>query len=162
VRWRRSDGGLPDDVRASLALRPRERVLTTARTRDGRWLAATEAALVGADLRIAWTDVAHAQWLDEESALVLDPVPGAFGSQRFTLADPGRLPETVHERVMASIVVSRRVAVPGGAVRVVGRSGDGGELVWQVVPERGVDLTDPAVRRAADVSVEALRRELGQ
>jgi hypothetical protein len=137
-------------------------VLTVARARDGRWLAATESALVGENLRIPWVDVRHAQWLDEESVLVMDPVLDAFAPQRLALVEPGRLPETVHERVMASIVVSRLVAVPGGAVRVVGRVAGSGDLVWQVVPERGVDLHDEAVRRAADVTVAALRQELGR
>jgi hypothetical protein len=133
-----------------------------ARTRDRQWLAATDQALVGAGLRIPWSDVVHAQWFDEESALVLDPVREAFAPRRFELADPGRLPEVVHERVMASIVVSRRVPVPGGAVRVVGRVDADGELVWQVVPEVGVDLDRPEVRRAADHTVADLRREFGQ
>jgi hypothetical protein len=161
VPWRRGDG-LPPEVRQALALRPRERVLSTARTPDGRWLAATEVALVGVDLRIEWVEVVHAQWLDEEAVLVLDPAPGTFPPQRLALLEPGRLPETVHERVMASIVVSRRVAVPGGAVRVVGRAARSGDLVWQVVPERGISPEDPDVRRVADATVAALRRELGR
>jgi hypothetical protein len=37
-----------------------------------------------------------------------------------------------------------------------------GELVWQVVPEVGVDLDRPEVRRAADHTVADLRREFGQ
>jgi hypothetical protein len=63
---------------------------------------------------------------------------------------------------MASIVVSRRLAVPGGSVRVVGRDGGDGELRWQVIADRGVDAAAPDVRRAADSAVAALRAELGR
>ena len=77
-------------------------------------MVATGGALVGVAGRTPWTDVAHAQWFDEEQVLVVDPVPGAGAPLRLRLAEPGRVPETVHERVMASIVLSRRVALPGG------------------------------------------------
>jgi hypothetical protein len=153
---------MPDQARAALDLLPRERVLTAARTTDGEWIAATELALVGAGLRIAWADVAHAQWLDEESVLVIDPVTGS-AQVRLGLAEPGRLPETVHERVMASIVLTRRIAVPsGGAVRVVARTDRSGDVVWQVLPDAGVDADDPDVRRVVDDAVAALRGELGR
>jgi len=159
VRWRRGDK-LPDDARSALGLGPRERVLAAARLADGGWVAATEHALAGPGWRIEWADVAHAQWIDEESVLVLDPVPGTFPARRVPLVEPGRLPETVHERVMASIVVSRRVAVPGGWVRVVGRHDASGGLGWQVVPDRGVNLDDPDVRRVVDAALALLRAEL--
>ena len=72
-------------------------------------------------------------------------------------------PEAVHERVMASIVVSRRMPVRGGFVRVVGRRATEptGALVWQTVPGAGVDLNDPDVRQAVDGFLAALRAELG-
>jgi hypothetical protein len=162
VRWRRGDG-IPDESRAGLDLEPRERVLAAARASDGRWLAATEHALVTAGVRIPWSDVAHAQWLDEASQLLVDPVADAFAAQRFTLTEPGRLPETVHERVMASIVVSRRVGVPGGGgVRVVGRHSGTGDVLWQVVPDLGVDPDRPDVRRVTEATVAELRGELGR
>lgn len=161
MRWRSGDK-LPDDARAALGLEPGERPLAAARQGDGGWVAATERALVGPGWRIEWTDVGHAQWLDEESVLLLDPVPGTFPPRRVPLDDPGRLPETVRERVMASIVVSRRVAVPGGWVRVVGRRGASDLLAWQVVPEPGVDGEDPDVRRVVDATVAQLSSELGR
>jgi hypothetical protein len=72
------------------------------------------------------------------------------------------VPETVHERVMASIVVSRRVARPGGGARLVARRGEGsGETVWQVVADEGVDLADPAVRDRVDAALADLQAELG-
>lgn len=162
MRWRRGPA-IPEAARAALDLRPGERLLAAARDTEGGWLAATDLALVAPDVRIAWADVSHARWLDEGSILVVEPVPGRSAPRRFELAEPGRVPETVHERVMASIVVSRRVGVPGGGgVRVVGREDGSGHLLWQVVPDPGVDVDDPDVRRVADASVAQLRGELGR
>jgi hypothetical protein len=104
----------------------------------------------------------HAQWYDEEQVLAVDLLPGGEPSYRLAVADPGRVPETVHERVMASIVLSRRVALPGGGARLVVRRGDGsGETVWQVVADEGVDLADPAVRDRVDAALADLQAELG-
>lgn len=160
VRWRRGER-LPDDARPALDLGPRERVLAAARQADGGWVAATERALVGAGWRVPWAEVAHAQWLDEDGVLILDPVPGTFEARRVPLVEPGLLPEAVHERVMASIVVSRRVAVRGGWVRVVARHDPSGGLAWQVVPDRGVDPDAADVRLVLDAALAALRAELG-
>ena len=88
-------------------------------------------------------------------------MPGAGASLRLRLAEPGRVPETVHERVMASIVLSRRVALPGGGgARLVARRGDGADLVWQVVPDAGTDLAAPGVQSAVDDALTRLRSEL--
>jgi hypothetical protein len=153
---------LPDDARAALPFERGERPLAAAQLADGSWAAATGRALLTSTGRVPWTDVAHAQWYDEEQTLVVDLVPEAGRPVRLALADPGRLPETVHERVMASIVLSRRVAVPGGgAVRLVARSGEAGEVLWQVVPDPGTDLADPAVRSYVDAALTRVRAELG-
>jgi len=161
VRFRRRQH-LPDEVRASLPLEPGERVIAAARDRGDSWLVATERALLAGDRRTPWTDVVHARWDDQQLLLTVDLAPGAGPSLRLALTDPGRLPETVHERVMDSIVLSRRVPVPGGAVRVVARRGDGSpETLWQVVPDAGTDLADPAVRERVEASLSVLRAELG-
>lgn len=162
MRWRRGDR-LPDDARVALGLQPRERVLAAAQVAGGGWVAATEVGLLRAGSRIAWADVAYAHWDDEESALTVEPVGDAFPPARVALAEPGRVPETVRERVMASIVVSRRVGVAGGrGVRVVGREVGAPDLMWQVVPDAGVDATDPEVRSVTDALVAQLRDELGR
>lgn len=162
ARWRRGER-IPDDARARLGLRRGERLLAAARQGGGGWLATTpQALLVEGGPRVEWTDVAHAQWLDEDRVLVVDPVPGAFEPSRFHLPDPGRVPETVHERVVASIVVTRRLSVPSaGGVRVVGRRSHDGTLLWQVVPDPGVDGDDPVLRAAGDAMIAQLRAELG-
>ena len=159
--WSARAARLPDDVRASLPLAAGERVIAAAQSPAG-WVVATERALVTVDRRTPWTEVAHAQWLDEAQVLVVDPVPGLGPPVRITLPEPGRLPETVHERVMASIVLTRRLSLPRGSARVVARRAEGSdELVWQVVGEEGSDLDDPAVRRQVDEVVARLRREVG-
>lgn len=162
MKLRRGRTRLPDDVRVSLPLAARERVIAAAQVRGGGWVVATERALVTADRRTPWTDVAHAQWRDEEQLLVLDPVPGLGAPVRLPLAQPGRLPETVHERVMASIVLTRRLRLPGGGARIVARRTEGSDdLFWQVVGDEGTDLDDPAVRGQVDEAVARLRREVG-
>jgi hypothetical protein len=160
VRFRRRPL-LPDDARALLALDRGEKPIAAAQLVGGSWVAATGTALVGVAGRTPWTDVAHAQWFDEEQLLVVDTVPGAGASLRLRLAEPGRLPETVHERVMASIVLSRRVALPGGGgARLVARRGEGADLVWQVVLDAGTDLAAPGVQQAVDDALVGLRSEL--
>jgi hypothetical protein len=137
-------------------------VIAIGRTPDGGWVVATGLALVTSDRRTPWTDVAHAQWYDEESVLAIDPVPDAGPVRRIQLAEPGRIPETVRERVMASIVLSRRVPLStGGSVRIVARRADhASDTVWQVVAEPGTDLTAPGAAAAADAAVAALAAEL--
>ena len=145
-----------------LPLWPGERFLVAAQDATGGGVVATDRALVTSDRRLPWIDVAHARWVDDDGTLTVEPVDHQQSAWRAELPEPGRLPETVHERVMASIVVTRRVPVPGGAVRVVGRDGGHGELRWQVIADPGVDGSAPDVRTAADSAVAALRAELGR
>jgi len=160
VRFRRRDR-LPDDIRASLPTERGERVLTAGRATDDRWVVATDRALIDGTRRTPWTDVVHAQWYDEERVLEVDLLPGDEPSYLLALAEPGRVPETVHERVMASIVLSRRVALPGGGgARLVARRGDGADLAWQVVPDTGTDLDAPEVQAAVTAALTDLRSEL--
>jgi hypothetical protein len=153
---------LPDDARAALDLHPGERVIAIGRSPGGGWVVVTGLALVSAEGRTPWTDVGHAQWYDDESVLAIDPVPGAGAARRIHLTEPGRVPETVHERVMASIVLSRRVPLStGGSVRIVARRADQtSDTEWQVVPEPGTDLAAPGAQEAADEAVAALAAEL--
>lgn len=150
----------------ALALRPRERLLAVARLADGSWAAATPLALVLPGRRVDWSTVAHAEWSDERSQLRVDQLRTADGeaeSHRLVLAEPGRLPEVVRDRVTSSIVASRHTPVDGTAgVRVVARRVPGAdELLWQVVVDRGLDPADPRVQTVSETAVAELRRELG-
>jgi hypothetical protein len=81
---------------------------------------------------------------------------------RVRLSEPRRLPETVRERVQASIVVSayHRLGRAGG-VRVVARRTGTGEPVWSLVYDRGTDPSDPATRAEAHRILADVRAQTG-
>jgi hypothetical protein len=165
VRWPRRSR-LPADVRAALPLTQGERVLAAGRCTDDTWAVATERALLVGESRVDWADIAHAEWDHEASVLRVDllrTTGGAPASRQLALDEPGFLPETVHERVTASIVTSRHVPIRGRAgVRVIARRVAGSdELRWQLVLDRGLDPDDPQVQALAQAALTDLRRELG-
>jgi hypothetical protein len=165
MRWPRRTTRIPDDVRAALMLAPGERVLAVARLSDGSWLGATDRALVEAGARLDWSSITHAQWYDEQSALSVTWVDesGTVHDRTHRVEDAGRLPATVHERVMATILLSRRVLVAGtSGVRVVARRQPGSDgLLWQMVPDPGIDAEMPDVRARVDAVVQQMTTELG-
>lgn len=160
----RRGADIPADAVQALGLQPGERVLVSAQAVDGSWVAATDRALVTQGWRSQWADIGYAQWEPDDGALVVVGVPGTFGTRRVPLDEPGRLPETVHERVMASIVVTRRIRVPDTElwVRVVGRRLPDDSLRWQVVPDDGLDPTSAAVQDLAEALIRQLRSEIGE
>ena len=76
----------------------------------------------------------------------------------------GLVPQTVRDRVTASIVVTEHVPLAGSAgARVTARRspvGDGG-VTWNVVFDTGLDASDPGLRAAADAAIERLREATG-
>jgi hypothetical protein len=108
-----------------------------------------------------WVDVDHAAW-DQDSAML---VVWWVGTRRTTpleiVADVGRLPEVIRERVQASVVLSSTVLLPGGrSARVALRRDGTGALSAQSLLPPGVkeDAPDvaPLLRRAtADLWAEA-------
>jgi hypothetical protein len=163
--WPRRTARLPDDVRASLDLARGERVLSAARLRDGAWVVASDQALVGAGWRAPWSAATHAQWYDDTATLEVAwlGTAGERLERSLVLEEPGLLPETVHERVTATILLSRHLTVSGrDGVRVVARRQPGSEEVeWQVVADAGVDAADPQVSARVEQAVRAMRGELG-
>jgi hypothetical protein len=147
-----------------------ERVLASARTAEGAHLVVTSWGLwlpeADGVRRVGWNLVSRAVWKNGALAVVeadeVHEVDGAVvladrPARRFRLADPGRVPEVVHDRVEGSIRSRHHRDLPGGGAwfvqrRVPGRDG----TVLQVRPDAG---TDPAlvVRLAADV-VRTLHR----
>lgn len=118
-------------------------------------------------LRIPWEEVEAADWDAETSTLRVTEV-GSWGEERpehvFTLPEPGRLLELVRERVTASIVLQRHVAIRGRkGLRVVARRPPYGdrEISWIYEYDEGVDPDDPAVRQAAEEALAAARDEVG-
>jgi hypothetical protein len=165
MRLPRRTTRLPDAARATLGLARRERVLSAARLRDGQWVAATDQALVGTGWRAPWSAASHAQWYDDVGTLEVAWLDDAGERQdrSLVLDEPGLLPETVHERVTATILLSRHLPVRGRqGVSVVARRQPGSEDVeWQVVADAGVDAADPQVSARVDAAVRAMATELG-
>ena len=155
----------------SVAVGPGEKVLASATSADGTVLAGTRDAfyVVAGDetRRVPWEQVEAADWDRDTDTFRLSEV-GSWGDQRpvhaATLTEPGRLLELVRERVTASVVLQRHVAVaPRRGLRGIARrapSGSGG-VQWVYEYDEGVDPDDPAVRDVARATLEAMRLEVG-
>lgn len=177
MRLRRRNG-LPDTVRSALSLARGERVLTASPLAPpapggtigsiGLWAVATERALhlptgQGEWHVLPWQAIARAHWDADESVLHVEEVSGEgpAAAHAVPLAVPSLLPETVRERVTASIVVSRHVRLsPAGGVRIVARRvPGGGEPQWQLTHDPGLDPDDPQIRVRTSAALDELRRQ---
>jgi hypothetical protein len=155
----------PAPVRDKLTLERGERTLATAPTRGGSYVVATSTALhvptaSGGFLRLPWERVDRASWKD--GWLHVHETSGG-PEHHVRLTDPGSVPETVRERVTATVVVSHNARLPGGGtVRIAGRRpAAGGEVRWSFVFEAGMDASDPGLRAQAEQILEDLRRQTG-
>jgi hypothetical protein len=150
-----------------------ERVLAWAESTAGHTVAGTRDALYVAssvervETRLPWEQVEAADWDRDSSVLRVSEV-GSWGEQRvvhaFTIEEPGRLLELVRERVTASVVLQRHVALSGRrGLRVIARRAPRGDqpLRWFYEYDEGVDPGDPAVRDAAETALAAAREEVG-
>lgn len=147
---------LPADV----VIERGERVLTHARSADSGHVVATDHALyLPGGVRLPWHTIERGTWSEE--GLHVRTTDGA--THEVAVPEPGRLPETVRERVTASIVVTRHVKLPGrGGVRLVARRVPGkNEPVWDLMFDEGLDPSDPGLRALAEQSLEEVRRSLG-
>jgi hypothetical protein len=148
---------VPADVRAGLDAD--EHVLASAAVTGGGHLVATSRGLWLPDgpRRLGWHLISKAIWRDGAIALVeaseVEDLGGAvlitdLGAARLRLAEPGRVPQVVHERVTASIKSRHHRDLPGGGAWFVQRKVAGrGGVVLQVRPDPGTD--DDAVRQVA-------------
>lgn len=157
-----------------VAVGPGERALAWCRTDDDRVLVGTRDALYvageaadDAPQRISWERVEAADW-DNESDVLRVSLVGSWGEQRvehaLVLVEPGRLLELVRERVTASVVLQRHVALAGRrGLRVIGRRAPrgGAPIEWFYEYDEGVDPDDPAVRAAASEALVAARADVG-
>jgi hypothetical protein len=145
-----------------------ERELARASTADGAPLVATDRALIlgavrdGEPTRLAWEDITHAEWEHERAVLEIDESatePGSLVRHHIQLTEAGFLPETIRERVQASILVSQHVRLSGarGVHVVARRAGDG--YAWQLIFDRGVDAADPEIRFRAQQALDHLRAQ---
>jgi hypothetical protein len=123
---------------------------------------ATDAALHFRDengfTRLPWERVEQAAWRD--GLLAVREVGGARHGVR--LPEPGSVPETVRERVTATVVTSTHVKLPTGGVRIAARRpAKGGEPRWTFVFDRGLDPTDAGLLAEAEQALEEIRRQTG-
>lgn len=165
--------GAPAEVTARAGLSRGQKVLAAAEASDGSWLLGTRQALVivrpdDTDAEtIRWEQVASADWVRDDDRLRVIEVAD-YGHPRptheFTLDEPGTLLTLVRERVTASVVLQRRVAVRGkdGLSVVARRAPTGaGDITWAYELDSGLDPDDPEVRRLADLALRAAAEELG-
>ncbi len=141
-----------------------ERVLATAAVTGGGHLVVTSRGIwpPGEDRRIGWHLVSKATWnagaLEVTEADEDEVVPGVVvladrPPRRLRLAEPGKVPEVVHERVTGSIRTRHHRDLPSGGAWFVQRKVPGRDGVQlQVRPDPG---TDPE-------QVRALARDVGR
>jgi hypothetical protein len=118
-------------------------------------------------LRLGWERVESAGWSSESETLRVRELV-AWGEAKPThevrIADPGRLLELVRERVTASVLLQRHVAVTGSrGVRVIGRRAPSGAraVTWLLEYDEGIDPSDEAVVRTAEALLASAREETG-
>lgn len=146
---------MPSEVRAAAV--PGDRVLTYAEGPDGYVIAADKALYLGGE-RVPWFQVDRGVW--DEEGLTVTTTDGR--SHRALLPEPGRVPEAVRERVIASIVVNHYVPLDArGGVRLVARRADADRLIWEFVFDPGLDPDDPGLRALAEQALEETRRSFG-
>jgi hypothetical protein len=146
-----------------------ERVLSWASSTSGVVAGTREALYLPGPppLRVPWEQVEGADWdLDTETLRVKEV--GTWGEPRpayeLAMTEPGRLLELVRERITASVVLQRHVAIRGKrGVRVIARRSAAGsrELSWLFEYDEGVDPDDPFVEHAAREALDAARNEVG-
>lgn len=148
--------------RPSVGVASGEHVLASAPLTGGEDLVAgTREALYVAGERLPWERVRSAGWDQESETLtVLDT---AGGVRRVGLDNPTRLLQLVRERVTASVVVQRDVALPVGAARIVARRAGGGarEITWTVDYDGPADPDDPAVVALVQAALDSAKDDLG-
>ena len=147
---------VPADVAAAIPLEEHERLLAWA-VEDGSGVTVVAgrhrlyAVTPGPDglhltLSQPWHLVDAGLWSGEDGSLRVTWVDGARPA-RFVLTDPGLLPETLRERVQASVVISEALDLGSRrTARVVVRQDlTTHALVSQVLLGPGVRSTDPGV-----------------
>jgi hypothetical protein len=169
--WPRLTARLPGSVAAMLHIRPGEKVVAWASAPGADltqtlFTAATGRALYVQEIgeRIPWDRISKATWQEPLLELVvLDDDGQPARVVRVRIEEPRDLPAAVHDRVTASVVVSERVDLGGGAwaLMVARRASDEDDVRWSVVFDPGLDATDPVLREAAAVALARLRSAMG-
>jgi hypothetical protein len=160
---------LPSEVRSAVELGPGERVLSWGREEaSGSTLVATNHGLYAVDaagtrtLARAWHEVDGGSWSAELTTLTVTWVDGSRPSQ-WVLGATTLVPETLRERVQASVVLAQRIELgPRRWAKAVLRQDLAtGDLVEQVVLGRGVRADDAEMAARTDAALAYLREQVG-
>ncbi|HSV40936.1 MAG TPA: hypothetical protein VLI04_19405 [Nocardioidaceae bacterium] len=135
--------------------------LASARTPSGEEVIGTRDALVVPGRTIPWEQVLRADWdadVDTLTVMLVDPEVLVY-----ELDEPGLLLQLVRERVMASIVLTRRVPVTSelGFTVMARRPPAGGDVTLTFEYDRDLDPDDSGVQEAARAALRSVREELG-
>ena len=118
-------------------------------------------------VRVPWEQVEAADFDNETETLRVREV-GTWGEvrpeYRLVVSDAGRLLDLVRERVTATVLLQRHVAVEGSrGVRVIARRAPSGEraVTWLFEYDEGIDPDDPLVAEASQSVLAAAQDEVG-
>ena len=170
ARWMARRSGLAHAVLERMAQESGERILawaTSAGDVHGHVIATDRAlVLVGADVvRLPWDRVIRAAWSDPVIEMLIQAQPGGpTRPLRLVMAESGRVPLVVRDRVTASVVAQHHVALDpaGRGVRLLARKVPmTGQVRWIVLFDAGLDPEDPELRARADAALTQLRASLG-
>lgn len=166
---------LPPAITAALGLAKGERVLAFAvDDNTGRYVVATTFALAvvaqtavtsSADriLRRRWLSVDAGSWEPETATLTVTWTDGGRGAQWSFRDQPTHLPETLRERVQASVVIASRLNLGDRRTgRVAIRQDfETRELIPQTILGRYTRADDPEVRAHVEAALAHLRDQVG-
>lgn len=169
----RRGGGPAAEVLTRAGLSRGEKVLAASESEAGQWLLGTHDRLVvlGPDveptvLSVRWERVQRVEWDRDDARLRVTEV-GEYGEpvprHEFVVPEPGDLLALVRERVTASVVLQRRVAVDPrkGLLVTARRPPRGGEIAWAYELDEGLDPADPDVAATAERGLRLAQEELG-
>lgn len=163
----------PHDLRERLGIPSRERILAwgAGPGADGEsgttvYLAATDTGLYveATNARYGWDLISRASWEEPVLDVVILAEDGDVkGSLRLLITQSGDLPAAIHDRVVASVVVSEVLDIGNDerARMVARRATDDSAIRWSVVFDPGLDPSDPDRRARASAALDSLRSTLG-
>lgn len=164
--------GVPDDVAAAIAPEDGDKLLAwAAEQRTGGTVVAgrhrLHAVASGPDglvvaLSRPWHLVDAGTWDGDTTTLTVTWVDGQPPA-RFVLSEPGMLPETLRERVQASVVYAEAVDLGNrrSAKVVVRKDLATGRLLSQAILPKGVRGTDEGVGERVRAGLARVREQVG-
>lgn len=170
IRRRAPRPELPPAIAATLELAKGERVLAFGvDDRTGGYVVATTYAFVVVSsnaerlLRRRWLSVDAAAWDPETATLTVTWADGGRGGQWTISGERTRLPETLRERVQASVVLSSRLTLGDRRTGRVAIRQDFAtrELVAQTILGPYARADDPEVQAHVQAALAHLRDQVG-